>query len=336
MSKCWTAASKVGAPKDARGWLVVDRTWSASDKVVLVLPMKIGVQVWKENRNTVSVSRGPLTYSLKIGERWVREGGTDEFPAQEVHATTPWNYGLVLNVQKPEESFQVVKTGKTAAQPFAAEDAPIALRAKARRIRQWKLEANGMVGEVQPGPVKSSEPVEEITLIPMGAARLRISSFPQISESADARTWDGPAPMVQASASSHFEPPSAVLDGLAPTSSADRSIPRFVWAQGAGGRGGETGKWIEYRYSEPRSIGSAEVYWAADADGVGCALPSSWSLQWWDGAVWKPVEGVASYPTGKDSFNRVRFTPVRTTAIRLLATTQGRQSAGILEWRVSE
>ena len=93
----------------------MDRTWSANDKVVLALPMQIGVQVWKENRNTVSVSRGPLTYSLKIGERWVREGGTDEFPAQEVYATTPWNYGLVVNLQKPEESFQVVKTGKTAA-----------------------------------------------------------------------------------------------------------------------------------------------------------------------------------------------------------------------------
>ena len=198
------------------------------------------------------------------------------------------------------------------------------------------MEPNGMVGEVQPGPVKSSEPVEDITLIPMGAARLRISAFPQIGESADARAWDGPAPIVQASASSHFEPPSAVLDGLVPSHSADRSIPRFVWAQGGGGRTGETGRWIEYRYSQARTIGSAEVYWAADADGGGCALPSSWSLQWWDGSAWKPVEGVPTYPTEKDTFNRVRFTAVRTNAIRLLATTPGRQSAGILEWRIGE
>jgi hypothetical protein len=319
------------APKDAaRGWLVVERAWSANDKVVLALPMKIRAQVWKENRNTVSVSRGPLTYSLKIGERWVREGGTDEFPAQEVYPATAWNYGLVLNVQKPEESFQVVKTGKTAAQPFAAEDAPIVLRAKGRRIPQWKLEPNGMAGEVEPGPVKSIEPVEEITLIPMGAARLRISSFPQIGDGPDAHVWDGPAPMVQASASSHFEPPSAVLDGLAPSGSADRSIPRFVWPQGEGGM------WIEYRYSEPRTIGWAEVYWAADADGRGCALPASWRLEWWDGEAWKPVEGVAAYPTRKDRFNRVGFTPVHATAIRLQAAAQGRQPAGILEWRVGE
>jgi hypothetical protein len=40
-----------------------------------------------------------------------------------------------------------------------------------------------MVGEVGAGPVRSSEPVEEITLIPMGAARLRISAFPRIEQS---------------------------------------------------------------------------------------------------------------------------------------------------------
>jgi len=317
------------APKDARGWLVLDRAWSAHDKVVLVLPMKMSVQVWKENRNTVSVSRGPLTYSLKIGERWVRAGGTEEFPAQDVYASTPWNYGLVVNVQKPEESFQVVKTGKIAAQPFASDDVPIMLRAKARRIPQWKLEPNGMVGEVQPGPVRSSEPVEEVTLIPMGAARLRISSFPQLGDGADARVWDGPAPIVQASASSHFEPPSAALDGLVPANSADRSIPRFVWARG------QAGRWIEYRYGESRRITSSEVYWAADADGRGCLPPASWSLQWWDGAGWKPVEGVAAYPTEKDKFNRVAFTPVQTNAIRLYVVEQGRQPAGILEWRVN-
>jgi len=310
------------------GWLVLDRAWSAGDKIALTLPMKVAVKVWKENRDTVSVSRGPLTYSLKIGERWVRDGGTDEFPGEDVFPSTPWNYGLVLNRQ-PETSFEVVKVGgKLAPQPFAAADVPIELRAKARRIPAWKLEPNGMVGEVQPGPVKSEEPVEEVTLIPMGAARLRISSFPQIGEGPGAQAWNFPAPIVRASSSSHFEPPSAALDGLVPANSADRSIPRFVWPQV------DRNLWIEYRYAEARPVASAEVYWAADEDERGCAPPSSWSVEWWDGSGWKPVVGARAYPTETDQFNRVAFTPVTTTAIRLRVMPQNRRPAGILEWRV--
>ena len=176
--------------------------------------------------------------------------------------------------------------------------------------------------------------------MPMGGARLRISAFPQIGDGPNAVTWDGPAPIVQASTSSHFDPPSAVFDGLVPASSADRAIPRFLWPQQGGGggrgRGGvDTSKWIEYRYSEPRQIASAEVYWAEDAV-ARCAIPSSWSLQWWDGSVWIAVEGVKAYPIEKDRFSQVHFTPVRATAIRLQVTTQDRQTAGILQWRVSQ
>ena len=39
---------------------------------------------------------------------------------------------------------------------------------------------NGLVGKVPDGPVRSGQPAEALTLIPMGCARLRISSFPQI------------------------------------------------------------------------------------------------------------------------------------------------------------
>jgi hypothetical protein len=320
----------LAAPRSLSPWLVIDRTWGDNDKVVLSLPADISVHVWKENRGAVSVERGPLTYSLKIGERWVRHGGTDEFPAQEVYATTPWNYGLVLNTEKPEQSLEFVRTGKAAAQPFTPDDAPVILRAKARRIPAWKLEPNGMVGELEPGPVRSQEPVEDVTLIPMGAARLRISSFPLIGDGPGAHTWTGPAPIVLASSSSHYEPPSAVLDGIVPSNSADRSVPRFVWPQ----TGAQNPPWIEFRYPEAQRFSSSEVYWAVDSDPQGCQLPSSWSLEWWDGSVWRPVQGVAAYPAQPDRFNQVRFQAVETTAVRLRVATEGRRPAGIFEWRV--
>ena len=66
---------------------------------------------------------------------------------------------------------------------------PIAFRAKAKRIPAWKMDALDLVGKLQDSPVKSNEPTETITLIPMGAARLRISAFPQIGEGARSYEW---------------------------------------------------------------------------------------------------------------------------------------------------
>ena len=38
------------------------------------LPMKLKVTRWEKNQNSVSINRGPLTYSIKIGEKYVRHG----------------------------------------------------------------------------------------------------------------------------------------------------------------------------------------------------------------------------------------------------------------------
>ena len=41
-----------------------------------------------------------------------------------------------------------------------------------------------------------------------------------------------------------------------------------------------------------------------------------------------------SYGSARDSYNRVRFTPVETSALRLEVTLQTNCSAGLQEWRV--
>ena len=111
-------------------YVVLEREWKDGDTVSLRLPMEVSVKRWEKNKNAASVSYGVLTFSLKIGERWERCGGTDAWPELEVFPTTPWNYGLVLNEKKPAKSFKVVKRSETAlpAQPFTPATAPIELR----------------------------------------------------------------------------------------------------------------------------------------------------------------------------------------------------------------
>jgi len=135
---------------------MIDRKWSDGDKVELNLPMKIKLRKWAQNNNSVSVDRGPLTYSLKIGEKYVREGGTDEWPAWEIHPTTPWNYGLVLNEGEPASSFSLVrKAWPDNNQPFEGDAAPLELRARAKKIGAWQKDHLGLVGKLQPSPARA-------------------------------------------------------------------------------------------------------------------------------------------------------------------------------------
>ncbi len=172
-------------------YVVIEREWKEGDTVTLRMPMQVSVRQWEQNHHAVSVNYGPLSFSLKIGERWERCGGTDAWPEWAVFPTTPWNYGLVLNQKKPAKSFKLVKRGRgpLSAQPFTPAAAPIELRVRAKRIPGWKLDSLGLVGKLQDSPVESDQPAETVTLIPMGAARLRISMFPVIGTGKDAREW---------------------------------------------------------------------------------------------------------------------------------------------------
>jgi hypothetical protein len=160
---------------------VLSRTWRHGDEVRLEFRPQIEVVEWPSRRGAVSVRRGPLWFSLEIGERWQRSGGTETWPAIEILPTTPWNYGLVLEGPEAAASLRVVSRNAPAFQPFALEAVPIVLRAKARRVPGWTAEGR-MVGPVPASPVKGEGPVEEVELIPMGCARLRISVFPVVKD----------------------------------------------------------------------------------------------------------------------------------------------------------
>jgi hypothetical protein len=307
------------------------REWRNGDTVTLRMPMTLAVRPWPKNQDAVSVDYGPLSFSLAIQERFAPYGahGT-HWPEWEVFPDSPWNYGLVLDGQKPASSFKLIQsTGPVAPQPFTPETAPLKLEAVGRRIPNWQADANNVIGKLQPSPVKSDQPDEKITLIPMGAARLRVSMFPVIGAGAGAHDWKTAA--WKASASHTFEGDTldALQDGLEPASSHDHTIPRFTWWDHRG-----TIEWVQLDFPQPKKVAGVEVYWFDDT-GVGeCRRPASWRLLYKAGQEWQEAAEPVARPVTADQWNTLTFRPVEATALRIEAQLQPGFSGGILGWTV--
>ncbi len=309
----------------------IDRDWKKGDVVVMRMPMRVQTIGWSQRPNTTSVYYGPLAYSLKIGEKYVRHGGTDEWPAYEIHPTTDWNYGLVEN-PRFEIHTKEITPGE---QPWTPDNVPVWLTTRARKIPNWKLDYNGLVSPLQASPAKTDEEIEEVQLIPMGAARLRITVFPTVTTGARGHEWEPPMqpadPLpTRVSHCYSGDTPNALSDQLIPTSSNDHLVPRLTWWNHKG-----TEEWVEYYFDQPRSFSRVEVYWFDDSASGGCNLPASWKAQVWKDGAWQDVETRQPYGTEADKFNVTEFKPETTTRIRIVVQLQEDWSGGILEWRAS-
>ncbi|HCW07119.1 MAG TPA: hypothetical protein DGG95_07125, partial [Cytophagales bacterium] len=64
--------------------------------------------------------------------------------------------------------------------PFTLSSVPLEIKTKGKKIPAWTIDQYGLCAELPQSPVKTNEPEEQITLVPMGAARLRISAFPVV------------------------------------------------------------------------------------------------------------------------------------------------------------
>ena len=123
--------------------------------------------------------------------------GTDQskWPAYEILPGSAWNYGLDAGAAGagapgaaagarasagpvPSDFTVIRRPWPKDDFPFTQGSAPIEIKTKGREIPAWKIDQYGLCGLLPQSPVSVSTPDQEITLIPMGAARLRISAFP--------------------------------------------------------------------------------------------------------------------------------------------------------------
>jgi hypothetical protein len=331
----------------------VERAWKNDDKVVLDLPMETSVRTWTNNHDSVSVDYGPLTFSLKIGERYVRQDSTktamgdsswqkdadpSQWPSYEIHPTTAWNYGLVLDGKDSATAFKITRRAWPQNNfPFTLADVPLVMTAQARKIPEWTLDRYNLCAPLQASPALTTQTVETVELVPMGAARLRISSFPTVTaDSQTGHAWQAPAmPKVskfKASASHCFESDTveAVGDGILPDTSNDQSVPRLTWWPHVGSR-----EWVQYDFGTPKKISASAVYWFDDTGAGRCRVPASARLLYRAGEEWKIVTG-GSFGVKTNTLNRVKFAPITTTAVRLDTQLQPQFSGGVLEWEMPE
>lgn len=173
------------------GLLRISHEWKNGDEVKLFFPMQLTKRVWALNKNSVSVNYGPLTMSLLIKERydkkdskstaigdshWQENADPEKWPTFEIYADSPWNYALQDNLR----GMKVERLPWPADNyPFSHGNVPLRVHARGARVDGWGQDATGLC-QILPDADAKRGRLEDITLIPMGAARLRISAFPPL------------------------------------------------------------------------------------------------------------------------------------------------------------
>ena len=142
----------------------------------------------------VTIDRGPLSYSLAIGERygrirrprrasgggleWAEDEDAEGYPKDfmtEVLPTTPWNYAL--DVKAPLEYRECAWTDDC----FVASNAVCEITATGRRLPEWILQ-DGQPAALQPSPAYTTAAAERLRFVPLGCQRCRLSVLPQATD----------------------------------------------------------------------------------------------------------------------------------------------------------
>lgn len=169
----------------------IEREWKDGDEVVLNLPMEYAIHRWQVNKNSVSVDYGPLTLSLKIDEeyrkmsstetavwdsKWQEGADASAWPTFEILPGSPWNYAL--KIQSPITLKR--REWPSDNNPFTLFSVPMEFKAEGSLVPEWTIDEYGLCGVLPYENARKSNRLDEITLVPMGAARLRISAFPVV------------------------------------------------------------------------------------------------------------------------------------------------------------
>ena len=156
---------------------LIDREWKSGDPVELQFPMRPAVS--RSYHNSVVIERGPVVYSLDISTEWRKLKSRGMTADWEAYPQSAWNYALAINEHSAGAAPEI-KGSASDQGVFTAEGAPIKIEVQARKLPSWQAE-DGCAGELPHSPVASDQPQETLRLVPYGAAKLRITAFPELA-----------------------------------------------------------------------------------------------------------------------------------------------------------
>ena len=187
----------VGATAAAGKYIRIERQWNEGDVITLSLPMTLTTRMWAQNKGSLSLNYGPLTLSLKLNEQAEAHDSRDKafvqddshwqdgvdaslWPCYVLTTDTPWNFGLDVTKDNTPVTFEVTKKSWPADNfPFTTEQVPLEFTVQGTQIPSWGFDATGITDLLPNRWTERATTPTTLTLIPMGAAHLRIASFPR-------------------------------------------------------------------------------------------------------------------------------------------------------------
>jgi uncharacterized protein len=285
-----------------KGYVKLARAWKTGDVVELSLPMPVRRVVAHEkvedDAGRVALQRGPIVYAAE----W------------------PDNPGKrVRNIVLPDASRMTSEY-----QPALLGGVEVI---KGRAIGLSYDEKGGVRNAEQPflaipyATWANRGPGEMIVWLPRTEAVARPTPYPTIATAATVA--------VSTPGQGRGKSPRPIHDGEEPKAS-DDPASYFDWWPTLGSKM----EWVEMTFAKPATVSESSVYWFDDTGRGAVRVPAAWRLLYKDGAEWKPVQVSGAYGVERDAFNRVTFSPITTSALRIEVTMQPKFSVGLQEWKV--